>query len=280
MEEKNLVTLYDAGDATWVPHPKAFCHILISEQHVSKIIFDQAKQRFVSLYAAEFKPDDPELLIPSILSMKEDQMPTRWFLSVPKTLIVPAVLFEESIQKNLLENHQKIEENEVIASYPVKSIEAELVFAYDNFFSRIEKEANPGISFIPADSYWLSAIYLNNKQTRDMHAHVNIADGFISMAIFNGDKLQLYNTYPTITPEEVLYYVMFVSEQLHLNPKKDPYYYSGFIKKGDELMTLLNKYISNLKAEERPSQFHYSLPVVDVPGHLFFQTYCTALCES
>jgi hypothetical protein len=278
MAEPGFNILYNVADASWNPHSKSVCNIILSEKKITKVIFDQVKQRFVSLFAAEFETSDPQEKMDLIISAAESDLVNRWFISLSKTLIVPSVLYEDNIREKLLDNHQKLEQGDVIDAFPVKRIEAELVFAYNRFFSDLMSKA--GIKqFIPVDALWLDALYLKFKETTGTQAHINVGDGFISLCIFKDGSLQLYNTYPAITPEEVLYYLMFVMEQLHINPKKDHYYFSGFVKKGDDTFSLLNKYIKNLDAEERPVQFNYSLPVVDVPGHQFFQTYCTALCE-
>jgi hypothetical protein len=280
MAGSQIQILYDVADASWKPHGKSLCHIVLSANHVTKTIFDIAKQRFVSLYSADMNGATPEAWTEflSFVAAKEPDIKKVWFLSVPKTMLAPVVLFDEKMQDALLETHQKTEEGDSTASFLVKRLDAQLIFAYGGFFDDVKARFLIN-EFIPVDAAWLDCLYLNFKGTTGLHAHLNIGDGFISLAIFKDQNLQFYNTFHTATPEEILYFLMFVSEQLRLNPQRDPYYYSGNIKKGDETLALLSKYIKTLKPEERPAQFSYCMPMLDVPGHLFFNTYCTAICE-
>jgi len=283
IQNKDIQVLYDVADASWVPHARAVCNMVLFQNHVVKTVFDHAKQRFVSLFAAKFNDQEVEKLAEVLKEIVKNnsELPTRWFLSVPKTLLAPAVLYRESMKMELISNQQIIENNESIASYPVKRLDAQLIFAYDEQYDALKREAALSINqFLHIDAAWLDAVFLNHKGLPGLHLHFNISDGFISLAVFLEGALQFYNTFNTITPEEVLYFVMFVSEQLKVNPLKDPYFYAGFIKKGDETYNLLIKYIKNLKPEDRPAQFSYCMPMLDISGHLFYNALSTPVCES
>jgi len=282
MESSVLGTMYDVMDASWVAHDRAVCDIVLSKNHVVKTLFDQKKQRFVSLSAASFDTEDTDLLSATLEQMvaKDENFPRRWFVAAPKTMLVPDALYEPKIEQELFENHQVLEEGDILASHPVARIAGRMIFALGDLFTSLLKNSNLKIdSFLPIDAAWLDGLYLNHKTTEATNIHLNLSDGFVSIAVFSKGQMQFYNTFLTITPEEVLYYLMFVSEQLGLNPLQDSYYYSGYIRKGDETAALLGKYVKNLRPEERPAQYSYCMPILDVPGHLFYNSFTTPVCE-
>ncbi len=278
ISEPKTRILYDAKDASWKQDERAVCNIIISENHIVEVIFDIANQRFVSLYATETNMNglDKQALIEERFSNLNPSISKRnIFLSVPKTMLIPNALYEKDNRRSFLENQHKIESGETISDFPVKMIDARMAYLYPDSFNL----SSSNLNLIPLDAAWLDILSMAHKNDDQVYFHFNVSDGFISIAVFKDGGLQFYNTFDTATPEEVLYFVMFVSEQLHINPLKDPYFYSGFISKTDETYNLLSKYIKFLKPEERPGIYSYSMPVLDIPGYSFFNAFCTPICE-
>ena len=273
---------YDARDASWKPNDNAVFSITISENHIVEVVFDTEQQRFVSLFAAETNSTDKlNLCEERIANLSSSITKRNIFVCVPKTMLIPIALYDKDNRRSFLENQHKIEPGETIADFPVKLIEAQMAFLYPESLNQLkDKILSANANLIPLDAAWLDTLSLSHKNNHEIHFHFNVCDGFISIAVFKEGGLQFYNTFETTTPEEVLYFIMFVSEQLHVNPLTDPYYYSGFLLRTDETYSLLSKYIKLLKPEERPGAYSYSMPVLDIPGSLFFNAFCTPICES
>jgi len=275
---------YDARDASWKPGEKAVCNIVIFENHIVEVVFDTERQRFVSLFAAETSGNETDkfsLFSERFSNINPSISKRNIFLSVPKTMLIPNALYEKENRKSYFENQHKIEPGETLGDFPVKMIEAQMAYLYPDSLSHLnDKVSLPNSNLIPLDAAWLEVLSMTHKNIDQVNFHFNISDGFISVAVFKEGGLKFYNTFETATPEEVLYFVMFVSEQLRVNPLTDPYYYSGFILRTDETYNLLSKYIKLLKPEKRPAAFSYSMPVLDIPGYMFFNAFCTPICES
>ncbi len=281
--ETGIKVLYDVADASWKPDDKAVCNIVVSAGHVVMTVFDPSKKRFVSLYCAEIHPDNEKftLIAARLADNYSGIHKQRIFISLPKTMLIPLALFDRENRDHFLEKQHKAEAGDLASDYPVKLIDAQMAFLYPKAWEQLKNNViGANLIFIPLDSAWLDGLYLNYKNNDETHLHLNINDGFISVAVFRDGALQFYNTFDTANAEEVLYFVMFVSEQLHVNANKDSYFYSGFIKKTDETFTFLSKYIKNIKPEERPGFYNYSMPILDVPIHMFFNAFCTPICES
>ncbi len=281
--ETGIKIIYDVTDASWKPDEKSVCNVIVSSGHVVMTGFDPTKKRFASLFCAELNSDQEKsaLISDRLVSHFQGIQKIRTFLSIQKTMLIPSALFDRENRQNFLEKQHKPEAGELASDYPVKMIDAQMAFLYPDTLETLKTSGlSAGQQWIPLDAAWLDGLYLGYKNNDEIHFHVNINDGFISVAVFKDGSLQFYNTFETTNAEEVLYFVMFVSEQLHVNPLRDSYYYSGFMKKNDEIFTLLSKYIKTLKPEERPGIYNYSMPVVDVPGYMFFNAYCTPICES
>jgi hypothetical protein len=99
----------------------------------------------------------------------------------------------------------------------------------------------------------------------------------IDIIVTENKKLILLNTFTWQTNEDILYYVMFVSEQLELNPEKFPMIVSGDIDDSSSIYQLLYRYVRNVTFPDK----HLTLEMLDddFPFHHFALLYNLALCE-
>src|SRR5665213_129894 len=235
--DSNVKILYDLSDASWQPDERAICNIIFSECHIVKTVFDTAKQRFVSLYAISVENENTEnyTVIGENILNDASGIRQNCFVSVLKTLLVPNALFDERNIKSLFENQHHLEPGEDLLTCSLKMIEARMIFACAEPYINFQKRTSS--SLFPVDAAWLDNLYVKHKTQEGIHLHCNISDGFIGIAVFKDGALRFYNTFETANAEEILYFVMFVSEQIGINPQKDQYHYSGYMYIGDPVQT-------------------------------------------
>src|SRR2546429_5293639 len=103
---KEYRILYDLAEASWKKDNNALNNIIISPGHVVQTILDVERQKFVALKAVSVNinnyPSLPDILNPDFI-----KIPARIFLSVPKTMLIPSVLFEREMNYQFLAQHQK-----------------------------------------------------------------------------------------------------------------------------------------------------------------------------
>ena len=92
-------------------------------------------------------------------------------------------------------------------------------------------------------------------------------------------KLLLINSFSWQTNEDILYYTLFVCEQLELNPEKFTLTITGEIEKGSVLYQLLSNYVLDINIPLNPSSFSPTLTIGDSPFHHHVILYNLALCE-
>src|ERR1700722_8986404 len=125
--------VYDARDASWKPHEKAVCNMVIFENHIVEVAFDTESQRFVSLFATETNASETDklnLVNERISNLSPSISKRNIFLSIPKTMLIPNALYNKDNLRSFLENQHKIEPGESISDFPAKLIEAQMAFLY------------------------------------------------------------------------------------------------------------------------------------------------------
>ena len=76
--------------------------------------------------------------------------------------------------------------------------------------------------------------------------YVNVFNTHFEIIVSTAKKLVLYNTYTYNTPEDFIYYILFVMEQLKLDVEKVYVEVLGKINEESDLFTILYKYVRNV----------------------------------
>ena len=108
---------------------------------------------------------------------------------------------------------------------------------------------------------------------------VNVRSSAFDIVIIENQKLQLLNSFAFRTAEDFIYFLLFVFEQMKLNPETDAVLLSGNIAKSSRLYELLYRYIRNIDFIERPDAAEYSYVFDEVPQHYYYHLFQAALCE-
>lgn len=108
---------------------------------------------------------------------------------------------------------------------------------------------------------------------------VNVRNSYLDIVITEGKKLLYFNSFTYKTKEDFIYYVIFVLEQLDLNPEEIELLFSGFINKNAELFGIVYKYVRNIQFPKLTNSFRYSYIFNDIPSHYYFNLLNITLCE-
>lgn len=126
------------------------------------------------------------------------------------------------------------------------------------------------------DYQHLATLLINSLETEanteERKAYLEIFETHFYLRVSEDKKLILLNSFNYQTKEDLLYYVLFSFEQLHLDPNTVRVSLSGKIKENDPLYTLLYKYIRNLHLVTPATQITESLrSKINYPNQLIFR---------
>lgn len=110
-------------------------------------------------------------------------------------------------------------------------------------------------------------------------ALANFRNGALDILVLNDRKLQLLNSYTCKTDEDVLYFLVFVIEQIGLNPETIDLHLSGSIIQDSNLYFLIKKYVRNVRFIKRNDDFRYCYAFERVENHQFYNLLNLNLCE-
>lgn len=116
----------------------------------------------------------------------------------------------------------------------------------------------------------ISNLWMNVKNKTGIQAFLNLRDGQFDLLVFEGSQLKYCNVFHYMTPEDVVYYVIFVFEQLNLNPEETRLNLLGSVDPFSPVYDLLFRYIRNINFVTRNEGFNYSYLFNLIPSHFYY----------
>jgi len=201
-------------------------------------------------------------------------------LSNSRGTLVPEALFDHDLKYSYFNlNFQKtsaetIEENFVnqLRAYFVWSLPSTLL---DSFTANIKA---------PQHIYHSGTLFLENIliQYQKDHQNLIITDleaSLARIAVMKKGRLHFFNIFSYSNDVDLLYYLMYVSEKLEVNPDEDPYVFTGDVYRNSELYQLLERYLNNISFGQRPETLEYSHQFNEISAHNYYTLFGIGLCE-
>lgn len=197
-----------------------------------------------------------------------------------KSTLVPNALFDENKKNEFLSFNFSLEAGEEIRSDNLKNLDAKNLFSVNLNLENTLKKFFPNVQFIHHSTSLLESTLgvFKNQAGKKMVVHVQQSQ--FEIVIAEGKQLFFYNSFRHQSSEDFIYYVMFVCEQLQLNPEKTELILLGEIERNSALYELLHKYIRHIHFGERSENFEYSYKFAEVPKHFYYNLLSQYLCVS
>jgi hypothetical protein len=100
-------------------------------------------------------------------------------------------------------------------------------------------------------------ILVIEKNSEDIKVYANISSDHFEIIIVQKGKLLIYNTFEYNTKEDFIYYLLFTTEQLQLNPETFQLVFLGDIDNNNQLYTLAYNYVRNISFGNRYDSYNY-----------------------
>ena len=156
-------------------------------------------------------------------------------------------------------------------AYQVFSVPSQAARAFSEFYDRQK--------VLSSSSVFIESIFMNYRsRTKQSRVFLLLHAGFMEMMVFDGARMTYFNAFVAHAREDVAYYLIFVMEQLNLNPEQVPVIlYSDEIL-DEELMELLTRYVRQVEHGRRSTFFKYSHVLKDVSSYSYYPLFNLLSC--
>lgn len=172
--------------------------------------------------------------------------------------LVPKDLFNEDLLADYLKFNSKILKSDFIAYDTLEINESVNVYVpYVNINNYIY-DTFGSFTYNHFSSILIEKILQIEKQASDSKLYIHVSKDHFEIVVTNKGKLILYNTFSYSSKEDFIYYILFATEQLHLNPEKIQLIFLGDIDKASDLYEITYKYIRHISFGKRINSYNYT----------------------
>ncbi|TDT37192.1 uncharacterized protein DUF3822 [Maribacter spongiicola] len=173
--------------------------------------------------------------------------------------LVPKSLFNPNNLNEYLKFNTKVLANDVLAYDEVENHDLVNVYVpYVNINNYIY-DLFGVFDFMHNGTVLLQSLLNNQTQNQEITCFAHVNKNQLDITVLNQRKLLLYNSFKYNTKEDFVYYLLFVLEQLELDPKTVLVKLFGEIEEDDEIYQLCYKYIQNISIFEPSSSKLFKL---------------------
>ena len=184
--------------------------------------------------------------------------------------LVPKGVYEETHKRNYLQFNVSLEGEEKILADEMKMLDAKNVFAVPVCLKEKLDRLFSNIRYHHFSSVLIEALMRQYKNQSSKKVIAHIQASHFQLLVMEGKQLLFYNTFNHQSAEDFIYYLLFVCEQLHLNPEKLELQLLGEIEKNSSIYLICQKYIRHIQFGKRADEADYSYQLQALPKHSYF----------
>ncbi len=187
-----------------------------------------------------------------------------------KATLVPSVFFNKDNVKNYFEfNHQLDNLDELHYQY-IPLINAYVVFAVHNYVAISLTSRIKNVEFFHQSTPLLKRIEeVPDSRSKDKQVLIDVNRSFFDVLAMDGEKLLFYNSFQYRSAYDLLYFVLYVYNQLNLKSEEVPLIISGELQRNSEYTNLLKEYIGKIKFQKSNPAYLYSYTFDKLDEHRF-----------
>ncbi len=250
--------------------------IRVAENSVSWCILDHDKNRYIGIESftntiEEITNNNPMIHQPyrSVSLMIENNRST----------LIPVMLFEQEGKENYFDFSHEKQFGEEIWYDILDQLEIVNVYSIPAEMLKVISQVFPGASIVHHTSVLIRTLWMNFKnRITGRKIFIHFRDQDIDILIFNGNQLEYCNAFHFKAPSDIIYYVIFVMEQMDLNPEESGVILLGNIERDSPVFDLLYKYIRNIDFAGRNDRADYSYIFNEITGHQHYPLLNLLLC--
>lgn len=188
--------------------------------------------------------------------------------------LVPKPLFNEDNSADYLKFNSKILKTDFIAFDDILINDSVNVYVPFMNINNFLYETYGPFAYRHYSTILIEQILNKEKHAQNQKMHVHVNKNHFEIIVTNKGKLELYNTFDYTSKEDFIYYILFATEQLSLNPETLLFEFIGNIKEDDDLYKIAYKYIRHIQIEKiKPGHNLYNEQASHVSNYILLNSF-------
>ncbi len=201
-------------------------------------------------------------------------------LEFQKSTLVPSSIFLKEKCIELFSLNQDYNDSEKVLYNKLSNIDTYNLFAVHEKLEKLLLEKFPIANIYHHATPFIENILSFNKNlSKESKVYVNISSKFIDIVAIENSRLKLHNSFKYNNEDDMIYFVMFIYEQLKFNPEVTELVLSGEINIADKYHTKLKRYIRRIRFDSNNDHFNFSYKFNEIPQHKYNNLLNLHKCE-
>ena len=199
-----------------------------------------------------------------------------------KFTLLPGTLYEANAAGDYLRLHAEVDDfHDQVLSYHHDSIDIVNIFATDKYLvsALTSLFAQEKIQVCHQTSGLIEAMLHYSERTQQKKMYLFAEPNYLTLILIRDGNLEFCNVFYYVTPEDFIYFVIFVMQEHKLNPDQDPLVVWGDLLHDSDLFDILRKYVRHVRLGQKPTAITYSYKFEDQFGHRYLDIYSLHFCE-
>ena len=194
--------------------------------------------------------------------------------------LIPKPLFKAGQVSEYLRFNHLLDAGDIVCHDQLPNLDAVNIFAIPAKIRDILNHFFPGVRVNHFSSALIENLLIRNKNYGEGHMiFVNVRKKWLDIIVLDGRKLLLFNSFRYRTKEDFAYFLIYVIEQLGMNPEKVQLILLGEILKISDIYDITIKYVRQVDFIRRSEENSYSYIFDEVPDHFHYNLLNLQRCE-
>ena len=261
-------------------------NLQVSKNYLFASHFDSANKRYVSLeeyylgnHESWFMMQENATTIFKKLGTSNSNTTTSVNLIDHNYALVPLGLFDEKQLSTYLNfNSQAHQDEQLIHHFDVlESQQTVIVYGVPSSLNRMLELQLSNYEWSHFAFPLIESILLNSAQEATLYLHIQY--NRFDIVYVENKKLKFFNSFNYQTVEDLIYFLLYVMEQLNLDRESISVELIGEFDKQSAIYEMLFKYIRKVSIGIRPQAVNYSQVLSSVPQQHYYTLFNQYLCE-
>ncbi len=196
-----------------------------------------------------------------------------------KITVAPHDFFEHGGDMDIISAAHSVAAGEKILTEPVSDAGLVIASLVPGYIPEFCAALFPGSVLRNASAIFVKGVLRKHSLIIARHVFINIHQVFFEITVIHGLKLLYLNTFRYTAPSDVLYYVIFVLEQLGFVPSEEKITLMGDISTNSTIYLELKMYCGSLNFISKPVELQYGEAFSEPDMYNYFTLLNIPLCE-
>jgi hypothetical protein len=261
--------------------------VQISPDGLFFTVLDPDKGKYIVLAGYNFFVKRPRLLLKHVKDvfekeeiLKPEYKSVEILYSTRSFTLVPKAFFSNDDVESIISFNNGHEKGFTIRKNLLQRAEIWCIFDFPENLSEYFEAVLPAATVKHNLFPLIESVLKNNRNYSDrQQVHLNFFREYFEMVIVNGSKLIQCNIFNYKTERDILYYVLYVFDQMKLSPENTDLVIHGHLPQVSPVYHLLKKYVKKTVFATLDTAYQYSYTFSQIPEHYFSSLFDLYKCE-